>query len=101
MGEGAEGVGADEDGVPGVDEAGFDDAGDDGADEGDGEGVVDVEFEGRRGRGVVVAVVREDVEEFADEGEVVACYVGDGEDGADAGGDELGLQGGEVSGCGF
>ncbi|KAK0773282.1 hypothetical protein LTR38_016617, partial [Friedmanniomyces endolithicus] len=45
-GELAEAVGADEDGVPRVRDAGFDDAGDYRADEGDGEGVVDVEFEG-------------------------------------------------------
>lgn len=42
-----------------MDDAGFHDPGDDGADEGDGEGVVYVEFEG--GFGVVVAVVGEDV----------------------------------------
>jgi len=41
------------------------DTGDDGANEGNGEGVVDVEFE--RGVGVVVAVMREDIEKFADE----------------------------------
>lgn len=39
----------------------FHDAGDNGADEGNGEGVVDVEFEG--GFGVVVAVMGQDVEE--------------------------------------
>ena len=72
-----------------MDDAAFHDARDDGADEGDGEGVVDVEFEGSAG--VVVAVVREDVEEVADEVEVFAGYVGDLEDGADAAGDELGL----------
>ncbi len=72
-GELAEGVGTDEDCVAGVDDAGFDDAGDDGADEGDGEGVVDVEFEGAVR--VVVAVVGEDVEECADEVEGLSCYV--------------------------
>lgn len=84
----AEAVGTDEDGVAGVDDAGFDDAGDDGADVGDGEGVVDVELE--RGVGVVVAVVRQDVEELADEVETLARDVGHLEDGADALADELG-----------
>lgn len=53
-----------------MDEAVLDDAGDDGADEGDGEGVVDVELEG--GGGVVGAVVGEDVEEGADKVEGLA-----------------------------
>lgn len=39
----------------------FHDSGDDGADEGDGEGVVDMEFERRFG--VIVSVMRQDVEE--------------------------------------
>lgn len=57
-------VRADDDVVACVDDAGLDDAADDGADEGDGESVVDVEFEG--GVDVVFAVVRDDVEEGAD-----------------------------------
>lgn len=63
-GELAYGVGSDQDGVAGVDDAAFHDAGYYGADEGDGEGVVDVEFEGALG--VVVPVVREYVEEGPD-----------------------------------
>lgn len=43
----------------------FHDSRHDGADEGDGEGVVDVEFEGRFG--IVVAVMRQDVEEGPDQ----------------------------------
>lgn len=80
-------VGPDQHRVACVDDAGLDDAGDDSADKGDGEGVVDVEFEG--GLGVVVAVVREDVEEGAHEVEAFAGHVRDLEDGADALGDEL------------
>jgi len=83
----AERVGPDQHRVAGVDDAGLDNAGDDGADEGDGEGVVDVEFEGCLG--IVVAVVREDVEEGTHEVEAFAGHVGDLEDGADALGDEL------------
>ena len=82
----AEGVWADEDRVAGVDDASFHDAGHDGADEGDGEGVVDVELEG--GRGVVMTVVGEDVEEGSDQVQTFTCYVADLEDGADALGDE-------------
>ena len=70
-----------------MNDAGFDDAGDDCTDEGDGEGVVNVIFEG--GVGVVVAVVGEDVEERADEVEGFAGDVGDLEDGANTLGDKL------------
>ena len=86
-GELAQAVGPDEDCVARVDDPGFDDAGDDSANEGDGEGVVDVEFE--RSVSVVVAVVREYVEEGADKVKGFAGDVGDLEDGADALGDEL------------
>ena len=68
--EDAERVGTDLDSVAGVDDAALHDAGDNGANEGHGEGVIDVELEG--GVGVVVAVVRKDVEEFADEVEGLA-----------------------------
>jgi len=71
--EDTERVGTDLDGVASVDDAAFDDAGNDGADEGDREGVVDMELEGRVG--IVVAVMREDIEEFADEVEAFACDV--------------------------
>lgn len=100
----AEGVGADEDGVAGVDDAlglldcelvrlkagltALYNAGDDGPDERHGEGVIDVEFEG--GFVVVVAVVRQDVEEGSDEVEAFAGDVGDLEDGAYALAHELG-----------
>lgn len=83
-----EAVRPDEDCVAGVDDARFDDARYDGANEGDREGVVDVEFEG--GVGVVIAVVRKDVEECADKVQGLASDVGDLEDGADALRDELG-----------
>lgn len=53
----------------------------------DGEAVVNMELEGRVG--VVAAVVGEDVEERANQVEVFAGDVRDGEDGADALGDEL------------
>ena len=56
----AERIGPNHYSVPGVDDAGFDDARDDGTDERNGESVVDVKLKGRLG--VVVAVVREDVE---------------------------------------
>ena len=83
----AERVRADEDGVAGVDHAAFDDAGDNGSDEGDGEGVVDVEFEWSLG--VVVPVMGQDVEERADQVETFTRDVGNLEDGADALRDEL------------
>ena len=66
-------VWTDLDGVAGVNDTRFHDAGDDCADEGNGEGIVDVELEGRVG--VVVAVMGEDVEEFADEIEAFAGHV--------------------------
>jgi len=56
------------------------DAGDDRPDERYGEGVVDVELEW--GFVIVVAVMREDVEEGSDEVEAFACDVGDLEYGA-------------------
>ena len=87
-GELAEGVGTDEDGVAGVDDAAFHDARDDGPDEGDGKGVVYVEFEGCVG--VVISVVRQYVEERPDQVEGFARHVRDLEDGADALADELG-----------
>lgn len=67
----------------------FHDARDDGADKGDGEGVVDVEFEGCLG--VVVAVMRQDVEEGPHQVEAFAGDVGYLEDGAYSLADELGL----------
>lgn len=94
-GEGAERVGANEDGVAGVDDSlgccellnlvlrgiwsqqgrrklltVLDDSRYDGAHEGDGKGVVDMELEGRVG--VVVAVVGEDVKKLAHEVEALA-----------------------------
>lgn len=48
-----------------MDDATFDNAGYDCADEGHGEGVIDVEFKG--GFGVVISVVRKNVEEGPDE----------------------------------
>ena len=86
-GELPKGVWTDEDSVSGMDDAGLYDAGDDGADEGDGESVVDVEFE--RSIGVIVPVVGEHVEEHTNEVEGFAGDVADLEDGADALGDEL------------
>ena len=53
----------------------FDDARDHCADERDGKGVVDVELE--RGRAIVLAVVREDVQECADEVERLASDIRD------------------------
>ena len=44
---------------------------------------------------VVFAVVREDIEECSDVVERLASYVGDLEDGADTGGDELSLSTGD------
>lgn len=55
-----------------MDDATFDNAGYDGADEGHGEGIIDVEFEG--GFGVVVSVMRKDVEKGPDE---VEGFAGD------------------------
>lgn len=74
-----------------MDYSAFHHAGDHGSDEGDGESVVDVELE--RGFGIVVAVVRQDVEEGANKVQAFACHVRNSKDGANALGDELG--------CGF
>jgi len=71
--EDAQRVWTDLDGVASVDDTRFHDAGDDCADEGDGEGVVDVELEW--GVGVVVAMMGEDVKEFTDEVEAFASDV--------------------------
>lgn len=68
-------------------DAALNDARHDGPDERDGEGVVDVELE--RCRGIVVPMVRQDVEERADQVEILPCDVRDLEDGADALRDEL------------
>lgn len=57
-------VGSDQDSIACVDDAAFHDAGYDGADKGDGEGVIDMEFEGAFG--VVISVVRKYVEEGPD-----------------------------------
>lgn len=86
-GELAEGIGADEDGVAGVDDAALDDAGHDCAHERHRESVIDVELE--RGVGVVMAMVRKDIEERPNEIQVLAGDVGDLEDGADSLTDEL------------
>ena len=72
-GELTEGVWPDQDGVAGMDDAASDDAGDDCADKGHGEGVVDVELEG--GFGIVVSVVRKNVEKGSDEVEGFASHV--------------------------
>ena len=84
----AKAVRPNEDCVAGVDDARFDNTRDDGANKGDGKGVIDVEFE--RGVGVVIAVVRKNVEECADKVQGLTRDVGDLEDGADALGDKLG-----------
>ena len=55
-----------------MDDAAFDNAGYDCTDEGHGEGVIDVEFEG--GFGVVISVMRKDVEEGPDK---VKRFTGD------------------------
>lgn len=77
----AEAVWSDEDSVAGVDDTGLDHARHDRAYERNRKGIVDVELE--RCRTIVVAMVREDVEEHADQIKVVSCNVGDLEDGAD------------------
>ncbi len=86
-GELAETVGANDHGVTGMDHTGSDDARYDGADEGNAEGVIDMEL--KWGLGVVMAVVRQDVQEGSDMVESFACDVADLEDGADTLTDEL------------
>jgi len=83
----AKAVGADQHGISRVDDARVDNARYDGTDEGDGEGVIDMKFEGSVG--VIVAVVGKNVKEGSDEVEGFACDVGDLEDRTDALRDEL------------
>lgn len=71
-GELAEGVGPNQDSITGVDDTTFDNAGYDSADEGHREGVVHVKF--KRGFGVVVSMVRKDVEEGPNE---IEAFTGD------------------------
>ena len=82
-------VWTDLDSVASVDDARLDDTGDDGTNERDREGIVDVELEGRVG--VVVAVMGENVEEFADEVKAFAGDVRDLKDGTYPLADELSL----------
>lgn len=64
-GELAQGVRSNQDGIAGMDHATFNNTGYDGTDEGYGEGVIDVELKG--GFGVVISVVRKNVEKGPDE----------------------------------
>jgi len=86
-GELTERIGADENGVAGVDDAALDDARHDCPHERHRESVIDMELE--RGVGIVMAMVRKDIEERPHEIQVLAGDVGDLEDGADSLADEL------------
>lgn len=72
-GELAKRVRTNQDSVAGMYDAGFDDAANNSANKGNGESVVDVEFE--RSFNVIMAVMREDVEEGPHKIERLACDV--------------------------
>lgn len=78
-----------------MDDTAFHYAGDNSPDKGDGEGVIDMEFEWCIG--IIVAVMGEDVEESANEVEALTGDIRNLENGADAAANKLRLR--KVSGC--
>ena len=89
-GELAQGVRANENGIAGVNHARFHYTADNRTNKGNGECVVNVEFE--RGFRIVMTVMGQDIEERSDEVEGLACHVGDLKDRTDALTNELCLE---------